>query len=495
MYSLTEDEFLLLAKDYNLIPIYREIVADVDTPVSAFLKLAGPTSFLLESVEGGETLGRYSFIGLEPFLRISAKNHRVEISGEIEATFANVADPLTIVEDIIGRYHQAPITDLPPFSGGAVGYVGYDSIRYFEDIPRTGTDDLELPDLLFVFPEALVVFDHVKHTLMVLINTRISGDGARSAWEDGLRQIERIIDSLQSSVSVPLIDASADISLEGIEANFTKEQYLEEIAEAKDYIFAGDILQIVPSQRFSLPTKSDPFDLYRVLRIINPSPYLGFLKFDDLALVASSPEPLVKVQGRRVITRPIAGTRPRGADAAADKRLEEELLADTKERAEHIMLVDLGRNDLGRVCKTGTVKVDDLMFIERYSHVMHIVSQVSGELRDDKTAFDALRSAFPAGTVSGAPKIRAMEIIDEIEPTLRGPYAGAFGYIGFTGNLDTGITIRTIVAKGGVAYVQAGGGIVADSDPELEYQETVNKATAMLRAIKIAEAAHDLNDR
>ena len=487
MYSLTKDKFLSLARDYNLIPLYREIVADVDTPVSAFLKLSsGANSFLLESVEGGETLGRYSFIGIDPFLAIQAKDGRVTVSGEIEASFANVADPLTVVEDLLGKYNQAPVPDLPPFSGGAVGYVGYDCVRFFEDIPRTGKNDLNLPDMLFVFTDALVIFDHLKHSLKILINTRIADDPGQ-AWEAAIARIEAIIRQLATTVSAAPIDANREVSLDGIEANFTKDDYLEAVRKAKEYIYAGDILQVVPSQRFALPTKADPFDIYRILRIINPSPYLGYLRFGEITLVSSSPEPLVKVYGRHVITRPIAGTRPRGANTVEDLALQSELLADTKERAEHIMLVDLGRNDLGRVSRTGTVKVDELMFIERYSHVMHIVSQVSGELKEKETAFDALRAAFPAGTVSGAPKIRAMQIIDELEPSFRGPYAGAFGYFSFTGNLDTGITIRTIVVKDGIAYVQAGGGIVADSDPEIEYQETVNKATAMLRAIKIAE--------
>lgn len=490
MYSLTKADYLSLAKDYNLIPVYREIVADVDTPVSAFLKLGRKSnSFLLESVEGGETLGRYSFIGIDPFLKVVGKNNRVTVTGEINADFANIADPLTVVEDLMGRYRQAPISgpDLPPFSGGAVGYVGYDCVQYFENIPRTGKDDLNLPDLLFLFTDVLVIFDHLKHSLKVLVNTR-TGNNPETAWQAGLARIEEIIARLETPVSVKPIAADIEISLDNIEANFSKSDYLEAVAKAKEYIFAGDILQVVPSQRFALETLSDPFDIYRVLRIINPSPYLGYLKFDDLTIVASSPEPLVKVYDKHVITRPIAGTRRRGSTPDEDEALAAELLADPKERAEHIMLVDLGRNDIGRVSKTGTVKVDELMFIERYSHVMHIVSQVSGELLSNKTPFDALRAAFPAGTVSGAPKIRAMQIIDELEPTLRGPYAGVFGYFSFDGNLDTGITIRTIVIKDGVAYVQAGGGIVADSDPEFEYQETVNKATAMLRAIKIAAA-------
>jgi anthranilate synthase component I len=495
MYSLSASEFAALAADYNLIPVYREIVADVDTPVSAFLKLdRGESSFLLESVEGGEILGRYSFIGIDPFLTIESKDHRVRVVGEINQEFAGVADPLSVVEELLKRYRQAPVPGLPPFSGGAVGYVGYDAVRYFENIPRTGRDDLGLPELLFVFTDTLVIFDHLKHTLKVLVNARVAGDPSET-FNRAAARIDEIVGRLRRPVEAGPVSADAEVSLDGIEANFSRADYLKAVATAKDYTFAGDILQVVPSQRFALPTRCRPFDIYRTLRRINPSPYLGYLKFRELTLVASSPEPLVKVEGRRVITRPIAGTRRRGRDPSEDRALEAELLADAKERAEHIMLVDLGRNDLGRVSATGSVKVDDLMFIERYSHVMHIVSQVSGELAENKTAFDALRAAFPAGTVSGAPKIRAMEIIDELEPTLRGPYAGAFGYFSFTGNLDTGITIRTIVIKDGTAYVQAGGGVVADSDPDLEYQETVNKATAMLRAVKMAEVNHDINDR
>ncbi len=489
MYSITEERFVALARDYNLIPIFKEVVADIDTPVSAFLKLQrGDNGFLLESVEGGETLGRYSFIGLEPFLTISAKNGAVTVTGEVEEKLENVADPLATIEGHLKRYRQAPVDDLPPFSGGAVGYLGYEAVRYFDAIPRTGEDDLDLPDALFIFTNILVIFDHLKHTIKILTNARVENADPQAVYHQALAQIEDIVSRLDEPVSVKPISVEMPVDIEGVEPNMAKDEYLALVEKAKEYIFAGDILQVVPSQRFSLPTTARPFDIYRVLRMINPSPYLGYLRFGDLTLVASSPEPLVKVHDGHVITRPIAGTRKRGRDAAEDRALEAELLADAKERAEHIMLVDLGRNDLGRVCEIGTVKLDDLMFIERYSHVMHIVSQVSGTLAADKTIFDALRSAFPAGTVSGAPKIRAMEIIDELEPTLRGPYSGAFGYFSFTGDLDTGITIRTIVMKDGIAHVQAGGGVVADSDPEFEYQETLSKASAALRAIKMAEA-------
>lgn len=487
-YSLTETEFAALAADYNLIPVFREVVADVDTPVSAFLKLTdGADAFLLESVEGGETLGRYSFIGFEPFLTISGKNGVVTVTGSENERLEGVDDPLVVIEKYLSRYRQAPVENLPPFSGGAVGYVGYDSVRYFESIPRTGEDDLDLPDALFIFTDILVVFDHLKHAIKILANARIGDEPPADVYKAALARIEQVAARLDRPVSVRPISLDVEVDLQNIEGNFSKKDYLRAVERAKEYIVAGDILQVVPSQRFSIPTKARAFDIYRVLRMINPSPYLGFLRFGDVTLIASSPEPLVKVFDGKVITRPIAGTRKRGADPARDKELERELLSDAKERAEHIMLVDLGRNDLGRVCESGTVKVDDLMFIERYSHVMHIVSQVSGVLAKGRTVYDALRSAFPAGTVSGAPKIRAMEIIDELEPTWRGPYSGAFGYFSFAGNLDTGITIRTIVMKNGVAHVQAGGGVVADSDPEFEYQETVSKATAALRAIKIAE--------
>ena len=488
MYSLNEDRFVALARDYNLIPVFREVVADIDTPVSAFLKLEqGDNGFLLESVEGGEMLGRYSFIGLEPFLTISSRSGTVTVEGEVNEKLENVADPLATIEGYLKRYRQAPVADLPPFSGGAVGYIGYDAVRYFDGISRSGRDDLNLPDALFIFTNVLVIFDHLKHTVKILANARVENGNPGAVYRQALAQIEEIVARLDKPVAVRPISVDMPVDVEGIESNITKDKYLGLVERAKEYIFAGDILQVVPSQRFSLRTAARPFDIYRVLRMINPSPYLGFLHFGNLTLIASSPEPLVKVYDGKVITRPIAGTRKRGRDAAEDRALEAELLADAKERAEHIMLVDLGRNDLGRVCEIGTVKVDDLMFIERYSHVMHIVSQVSGRLAADKTVFDALRAAFPAGTVSGAPKIRAMEIIDELEPTLRGPYSGVFGYFSFTGDLDTGITIRTIVMKDGIAHVQAGGGVVADSDPEFEYQETLSKASAALRAIKMAE--------
>lgn len=494
MYSLSKKEFGHLAQKNSLVPIYREIIADTDTPVSAFLKLKGDNnSFLLESVEGGETLGRYSFIGVSPFLIVRGKDDIVEISGEKEITLSGVDDPLKVMESLIGDYQPAPIPDLPPFFGGAVGYVGYDCVRHFENVPNENPDDLGLPDLLFLFTDSVVIFDHLRHRIKILVNARSNGDPDRS-YDSAVRLIEEIVIKLRRPIEVrPLAEIDAGVGQ--VDANFDKGDFLKAVEKTKEYIVAGDILQAVLSQRFSIPIKANPFDIYRVLRTINPSPYLAYLDFAELKMIASSPEPLVKVDGIKVITRPIAGTRPRGKNTEDDSRLARELLDDIKERAEHIMLVDLGRNDLGVVCRPGTVKVDDLMFIERYSHVMHIVSQVSGELAEGKTAYDVLRAAFPAGTVSGAPKIRAMEIIDELEPTRRGPYAGVFGYFSFNGNLDTGITIRTIIVTNNHAYVQAGAGIVADSQPELEYQETVNKAMALLRAVTIAESQNRVEIR
>lgn len=485
-YSITKEQFSNMAADYNLIPIYREIIVDADTPVSAFVKLkSGANSFLLESVEGGELLGRYSFIGVNSFLMVSCRHGQVKITGEKEELLNDVNDPLVVIEELMKEYKSAPLPDLPPFFGGAVGYVGYDSIRYFESIPSAGSDDLNLPEMRFMFTDTVVIFDHLKHRVKVLVNARAHGNNDKN-YEQATQRIEKIITKLRSPVTISPL-SEVDSSGREISANMSKADFTRAVRRVKDYILAGDILQTVISQRFSRPVTADPFDIYRVLRTINPSPYLAYIKFADMTMIASSPEPLVKVDGDFVIARPIAGTRKRGRDEDEDHQLEAELLGDAKERAEHIMLVDLGRNDLGRVCRPGTVKVDDLMFVEHYSHVMHIVSQVSGTLAADKSAFDLLRAAFPAGTVSGAPKIRAMEIIDELEPNLRGPYAGVFGYFSFSGNLDTGITIRTIVVVGNKAYVQAGAGIVADSDPETEYIETLNKAKAALRAVDIAE--------
>lgn len=496
MYYPSRKEFNELAKAYNLIPVYKDIIADLETPVSAFQKIQdAENAYLLESAEQGEKLGRFSFLGANPHLVITCSKGKVTIkNGAVEKT-KRVKDPLTAIEEILSDYRPAKYPDFPPFSGGAVGYLGYDAIKYFEDIPRSSEDDLGLPEMVFVITDTILIFDHLKHKIKVVANAHVNGDTDK-VYDEAIKKIDVLVDKLQRAPKTPTQSHTEQYASEpvassaakhAITSNMPKNQFKKAVERAKEYIRAGDILQTVISQRFCAQVDVSSFDIYRALRTINPSPYMYYLKFGDFALVGSSPEPLVKVQDSCVETRPIAGTRPRGADSGEDKELQKELLADEKERAEHVMLVDLGRNDLGRVCKTGSVEVADFMFIERYSHVMHIVSSVEGKLPSDKNAFDILRAVFPAGTVSGAPKIRAMEIIDELEPTLRGPYAGIVGYFDYSGNLDCCITIRTIVITNGCAYVQAGAGIVYDSVPEKEEQETENKAKALIGAVKLAK--------
>jgi anthranilate synthase component 1 len=488
----SREEFLRRASQGNLIPVHREIVADMETPVSAFRKLCDtPYAFLLESVEGGETLGRYSFLGSEPRIVFRSKRRDVEIlhaNGRKESFGCD--SPMDALRSVLDRYQFVPDPTLPPFCGGAVGYVSYDEIRNIEPVGSRAIDDRQLPDIFFIITDTLVIFDHVRHRLRILANALIE-DGANpmDAYDAAIRRINAVHQRLLRPV--PRCDQTVNSSSVPMESNFTPEDFEEIVEKAKEYIRAGDIFQVVLSQRFEVPITCDPFDIYRALRAVNPSPYMFYLQFDDLRLAGSSPEILVRVSGDQVQIRPIAGTRPRGATREEDLRLERELLADPKERAEHIMLVDLGRNDCGRVCEFGTVRVDDLMVIERYSHVMHIVSNVTGKLRPGLNSFDVLKAAFPAGTVSGAPKIRAMQIIDELEPVMRGPYAGAVGYLSYDGNLDSCITIRTIVIHGDRAYIQAGAGIVADSDPANEYRETINKASALVRAIELAETGLD----
>jgi len=484
MYTPSRSEFKKLAEKHNIIPVYREIIADMDTPVSAFIKLGNEeNSFLLESVVGGEQLGRYSFLGSDPYLTVTARGNSVTIEGEDNAYLEGVDDPLKVIEDRMRVYNPATIDGLPPFFGGAVGYVGYDAVRYFERIPKNAENDLDIPEMAFLFTDTVIVFDHIKHKIKVVANMRVNGGDINDLYSRAVEKIDSMIRRLRGSQDHVQLVEIARFKTREFSSNVTEGRFTEMVEKAKQYIHNGDIFQVVLSQRFSTPVTIEPFDIYRVLRTINPSPYMIYLKLKDCIIAGASPEPLIQVQGGTVVTRPIAGTRPRGKSAEEERMLEDDLLADEKERAEHVMLVDLGRNDLGRVCEAGTVKVDDLMYVERYSHVMHIVSTVSGGLAEGKSAFDALRAAFPAGTVSGAPKIRAMEIIDELEPTIRGPYAGIYGYFGFNGNLDCGITIRTIVMKDGQAYVQAGAGIVADSVPEKEYIETKNKARALFAAI------------
>ncbi len=495
------EEFVTLSRQGNLIPVYREILADMETPVSAFKKLAKDDyAFLLESVEQGETLGRYSFLGTKPLLVMQSRRNEVTIErsdgGPTERiTLKEGRDPLHILEREMKRFQFVASPALPRFCGGMVGYLGYDLVRFFEPrLPDQTTDDLQLPDSQLMLTDVLLIFDHVQRNIKVLCNAHVT-DNPRRAYDEAAAKIEATIaqltrNELRAYEPSPL---SPPPSERGISSNFTKEDFEEAVRRCKDYIAAGDCIQIVLSQRFETDLNVDTFDVYRALRSINPSPYMFYLTFGDVRLVGSSPEILVTEDKGLVRTRPLAGTRRRAKDrygnviVEEDEALMRELLADEKERAEHVMLVDLGRNDIGRVCKMGTVRVNELMQIEKYSHVMHIYSDVTGELDPRYTQFDVLRAAFPAGTVSGAPKIRAMEIIDELEPTRRGPYAGAVGYFSFSGSMDTCITIRTLVAKGNKAYVQAGAGIVADSVPENEYQETVNKARAMFAAVEMAE--------
>jgi anthranilate synthase component 1 len=494
-YIPDKQEFLKRAQRGNLTPVYKEILADMETPVSAFKKITSQTkpsktthSFLLESVEGGERMARFSFLGSSANLVIKSKGRHVEITRDGSTdniTLPVGRDVLHILKQELGRLSYVPDPNLPRFCGGAVGFIGYDMVRFFEELPDSTTDDLNLPDCTFIFTDTLLIFDHVRHRIRVVCNVPI-GDDAEAAYERAINKIESVIEELRRPLQSEF-RARKPFKPE-VTSNFTREEFENAVRKCKEYIAAGDVIQVVLSQRFSTKVKADPFDVYRALRSLNPSPYMYFLDYGDIKLIGSSPEILVTEERGKVTVRPIAGTRPRGATEEEDIALEKELLKDEKERAEHIMLVDLGRNDIGRVCRYGSVKVDELMVIERYSHVMHIVSNVTGRLRVDADQFDVLRACFPAGTVSGAPKIRAMEIIDELEPTRRGTYAGSIGYFSYSGDMDTCITIRTILIQGDTAYVQAGAGIVADSDPSREYQETVNKAMAMIKAIEMAEA-------
>ncbi|MNS71882.1 Anthranilate synthase component 1 [compost metagenome] len=488
------EEVTQMAKQYNLIPVVRTLMADMETPIRLFQRFAQrDRAFLLESVEGGVQWARYSFIGTDPFLMISAKKGGVvvEQGGEQRSLSGK---PIEELKAILRSYRSPELPDMPPFTGGAIGFFGYDLLQYYEKLPSHAVDDLQMQDIQFMFCDQVIVFDHVKQRILLVANLHVA-DGAkdeeiRAAYEATLTKLDKMAEGLQQegpSESFNRRPFPEDVELGEIASNMTKEQYIDNVKQAQEYIRAGDIFQVVLSQRFHIETEVSPLHVYRVLRTLNPSPYMYYLKMDDEIIVGTSPEALVKVENGRVATRPIAGTRPRGANETEDRELAEELLQDEKERAEHLMLVDLGRNDLGRVSEFGTVKCDSFMEIEKYSHVMHIVSNVSGELRKDKDFFDAFLSCLPAGTVSGAPKLRAMEIIAEFEREARGTYAGAIGYLGFSGNMDSCITIRTIVFKKGKAYVQAGAGIVWDSVPEKEYEETVNKAKALLKAIRTAE--------
>jgi anthranilate synthase component 1 len=491
MISPDYESFEKLAREGNLVPVYTSFAADLLTPVAAFMKLARAArySFLLESVEGGEQIARYTFLGCDPVEVFRSRGRACTVEGASTLRWADV-HPIEFLRHRVARYKPVRVPGLPPLVAGAIGYVAYDAVRLIEKIPATNRDDQHHDDAVLMFYLGLVAFDHVQHKVWIVRNVFTEGPGSlRAKYSAAVREIERTRKQLAAPLP-PETRRRARAAKLRVRSNFRRADFLRAVRRAKQHIRAGDVFQVVLSQRFSVRTTADPFEIYRALRVVNPSPYMFFLRLGDACVVGSSPEMLVKVQGREALYRPIAGTRPRGRDEADDKRLEAELAADPKERAEHVMLVDLGRNDLGRVCEYGSVRVEQMMFVERYSHVMHLVSKLRGRLRDGPgekvDCFDALMACFPAGTVCGAPKVRAMEIIDALEPTRRGIYAGAILYLDFSGNLDSCIAIRTLVAKNGVASVQAGAGIVADSVPEREYEETVNKAQALLTALRNA---------
>ena len=480
MYYPTLEQVKTMTRQGNLAPVCRSIHADLETPVSAYLKVArGPYSYLLESVEGGERMGRYSFIGANPYKVIATGPGQP--AGEV--------DPLTLVQAEMSRYKLAPVDGLPGFHGGAVGYLAYDAIRYFEPrVPPAPADPQAVPESVFMFSDTILIFDHLRHDIKVVSHARLDGDIAQ-AYAQAVARIDEVVNLLSQPLTLPPeLRRPAPAPPSPVESNYSVDGYAQAIEKCVEYIYAGDVIQVVNSQRFSRRTAAHPFQIYRALRSVNPSPYMYYLNLDGFQIVGAAIESVVKVEDGIASTHPIAGTRPRGATPGEDTANEQELKNSEKQRAEHIMLLDLGRNDIGRVSDPGTVKVTRMLEVERFSHVMHLVSHVEGRLRQDLTPYDALRSCFPAGTVSGAPKIRAMEIIAEIEGEKRGPYGGAVGYFSFSGNMDTALILRTGVYQDGLMHIQAGGGIVADSVPEDEYQETRHKSNALMRAIDLAEA-------
>lgn len=499
------DRFVEMAENADFVPVYRQLVSDTLTPVQAFQRLdQSVAACLFESVIGGEKVGRYSFLTSDPFLWIKANGNQVTLAtlnrpapgNRAEATWQTEEftsnDPFEILRERVNAMRVAHLPELPPFIGGAVGYAGYDTVRYVENLPNASHDDRQLPDLWFGLYDHMVVFDHVQKTAIVIALADVRDKNTaniKKAFDSAAGRVDWLVSQLANSddsLRIADIRTDGDVTLK-FESNLTKQQFEDSVRKCVEYIRAGDIFQVVISQRLQTSFHAPPFELYRTLRIVNPSPFMFYLRTPEITLVGSSPEILVRVVEGQVTVRPLAGTRRRGRDEAEDNRLAEELLADPKECAEHVMLVDLGRNDVGRVARYGSVQISDVMVIERYSHVMHITSNVTGQLRDDCDAFDALAACLPAGTVSGAPKVRAMEIIDEIEPTRRGPYAGAVGYIDFAGNMDTCIALRTVAIHNNIAYLQVGAGIVADSVPESEFQETMNKARGMLKAIEVTQ--------
>lgn len=492
--NLTFEEFEKISKDYNVIPLYKEILLDIDTPLSVFVKLSQPDRFnyILESVEKADQKGRYSFIGSSENFYIRTKGEVIEIYNKGKVDYSYTKDPIDKIKNIVASFKPYTDRNLPPFWGGFVGYIGYDVINFYEPINDKNPDNLKIPDIYIFLSDEVIAFDNIKNSIKIIVSAileeRYSQEKLKEIYLNTLEkinQIERKILADNKLARIHLDEVDSDYS--NWLSNFSKEDFHKAVEKAKKYIEEGDIIQIVLSQRFYKKLGDiNPIDIYRTIRYINPSPYLFYLDFKDIKVVGSSPEILVTVKDGKILTKPIAGTRPRGKSEQEDRYLAEELINDEKERAEHLMLVDLARNDVGRVAKPGSVKVDRFMYIENYSHVMHIVSDVSGDLRDDLTALDVLKAVFPVGTVSGAPKVRAMQIIAELEPEKRNIYAGAVGYISFNGNIDTAIAIRTAVIVDDTIYVQAGAGIVADSVPEKEYEETINKAKAMIKAIEMA---------
>jgi len=499
MYKPSFNKFKELSKKGNLIPVYREILADEETPVTALLKIRKrPYAFLLESVEGGEKWGRYTFLGADPLAVVRVKPEEVQVrsNGHL-MQLPHGGDPLAVLKELLARYRPVTVSGLPRFSGGAVGFFSYDMVRYFEKrLAKSPHAEDGLDDAVFMVTDTLIIFDNVRHTIKVVASARCDeGQGClEGAYAEATAKIDGMIALLQEPVK-PLLLRSREFRKDvEFQSNMTREAFQEMVRRAKEYIGAGDIIQAVVSQRFSAKNPIDPVDLYRALRFVNPSPYLFFLKMEDVHLIGSSPEVMVRVEDGFAELRPIAGTRRRGKTEQEDRALADELLEDPKERAEHVMLVDLGRNDLGRIAAIGSVQVNQYMIVERYSHVMHLVSNVRAQLAEGKDCFDVMRASFPAGTLTGAPKVRAMEIIGELEPEHRGPYGGAVGYLSFTGNMDFCITIRTMVLQGEMLSIQAGAGIVADSDPAIEHEETLNKAAGMMKAVRLAARGFELSE-
>ena len=489
------EQFEKLSREGNLIPLYREILADRETPVSVLTKLKSRSHvFLLESVEGGEKWGRYTFLGANPQHIFRVRGAEVIIhNGTDIQRFSHGGDPLSFLKGLMERYRPVPVEGLPRFSGGAVGFLAYDMVRSFERLPDRGLAGVDTDEAVFLITDTLLIFDNVRNTIKVVACVCTEGvEDLRTAYNEGIAKIDKLVDTM--SAPAPESNKPADRkATPALQSNVSPDEFRTMVTKAKEYIVSGDVIQVVLSQRFETDNGLDPVDLYRALRYINPSPYLFYLKMDDLVLIGSSPEVMVRLDEGIVELRPIAGTRSRGTTEQEDRRLADELLQDQKERAEHVMLVDLGRNDLGKIARIGSVQVTQLMAVERYSHVMHLVSNIQAQLAPRRDAFDVITATFPAGTLTGAPKVRAMEIIDELECSRRGPYGGAVGYVSFTGNMDLGITIRTIVVKDERLYIQTGAGIVADSDPSAEYEETVNKAQAMMQALRLAATNFDIS--